>query len=186
MIDAHSSSNWSYLILQVLLEAFVALRLRFQSDPQSPPLSIVTRMNHSRATTQTHTLKKISIWCFAVAAECITIPVSIYSAWVMLGFGGCWVLWDTIQLLGREGGVSRQGYSLNRMIMSGTDYGGARGEKSPTNAHIDQQHTYFAVDSSSYFVFKSKSSAWVVSSAIKDKRRSYSLVFSLFRISMKN
>jgi len=52
------------------------------------------------------------------------------------------VLWDTIQLLRREGGVSRQGYSLNRMIMSGTDYGGARGEKSPTNTHIDQdEHT---------------------------------------------
>lgn len=56
--------------------------------------------------------------------------------------------------------------------MSGTDYGGARGEKSPANTHIDQRDTYFAVDSSSYFVFKSKSSAWVVSSAVMTRRKS--------------
>lgn len=39
-----------------------------------------------------------------------------------------------------------------------------------TQTHIDQQETetYFAVDSSSYLVFKSKSSAWVVSSAVRD------------------
>lgn len=40
--------------------------------------------------------------------------------------------------------------------------------RSHPQTHIDQWGTYFAVDSSSYFVFKSKSSAWVVSSAAKD------------------
>lgn len=39
-----------------------------------------------------------------MAAKHITIPVSIYSAWVMLGFRGCWALWETFQLLRREGG----------------------------------------------------------------------------------
>lgn len=108
MIDAHSSSNWSHLILQVLLEACVAFSQRSQSDPRQPLLSVVTLMNQ-RAFFAEHK-KKISILVLAVAAECITSPVSIYSAWVMLGFGGCWALWETIQLFGREtGGVSRQG-----------------------------------------------------------------------------
>lgn len=43
--------------------------------------------------------------------------------------------------------------------------------RSHPQTHIDQWGTYFAVDSSSYFVFKSKSSAWVVSSAAKDGER---------------
>ena len=85
--------------------------------------------------------EEISIFVLAVAAECITIPVSIYSVRVMLGFGGCWALWETIQLLGEQGGVSRQGDSLSRMIMSGTDYGGARREKSPTkHTHRSTRH----------------------------------------------
>ncbi len=80
-----------------------------------------------------------------------------------VGNAGIWrllsVVGDNPAVKGEKGGVSRQGDSLNRKIMSGTDYGGARGEKSPVNTHRDQQDTYFAVDSSSYFVFKSKSSA---------------------------
>lgn len=42
MIDANSSSNWSYLIL----EACAALSQRSQSDPRQPRLSVVTLMNH--------------------------------------------------------------------------------------------------------------------------------------------
>lgn len=58
------------------------------------------------------------------------------------------------------------------------------GRNHPQNTHIDQQDTYFAVDSSSYFVFKSKSSAWVVSSAVKDRKKSvYPLQFS-FKITV--
>ncbi len=80
-----------------------------------------------------------------------------------VGNAGIWrllsVVGDNPAVREKKGGVSRQGDTLNRMIMSGTDDGGARGEKSPANTHIDQPDTYFAVDSSSYLVFKSKSSA---------------------------
>lgn len=87
------------------------------------------------------TKRKFSISVRAAAAQRITIHIRIYSAWVMLGFGGCWALWETIQLFRREGGVSRQRDPLNRMIMSGTDYGGARGEKSPAkHTHRSARH----------------------------------------------
>ena len=80
-----------------------------------------------------------------------------------VGNAGIWRLLSVVgdnPAVRRAGGVSREGDSLSRMIMSGTGDVGARGEKSPAKyTHIDQQDTYFAVDSSSYFVFKSKSSA---------------------------
>lgn len=70
-------------------------------------------------------------------------------------------MWETFQLLGeRAGGVSREGDSLKQ-----DDYVKSRiwrepeGKSRPVNTQVDQRDTYFAVDSSSYFVFRSKSSA---------------------------
>lgn len=92
-----------------------------------------------------------------------SIPVSIHSV----------VVWERIQLFGRIRGVRRvrgAENGVNRTILSGN-----RGWKSLKGGGMwgatEKQDTYFAVDSSSYLVFKSKSSAWVVSSAVKDGGR---------------
>lgn len=73
-------------------------------------------------------------------------------------------MWETFQLLGRRRGsfqarrfTKQDDYVKNRLWTS------QRGEvtriQTHTHTQIDQQDTYFAVDSSSYLVFKSKSSA---------------------------
>lgn len=117
--------------------------LAFKSEISKWPLSALALCHgpdeSQSAQHYTHTKKKISILVLAVAAECI--PVSIYSAWVMLGFGGCWALWETIQLLGWKGRVSRRGDALNRMIMSGNRlWKSQRGEVTHKHTHRSTRH----------------------------------------------
>lgn len=81
----------------------MAFSLRSQRDPSAAP-----RLRHypdesDSAFAFAHAAHKTG------AAQRITIPVSIYNAWVMLGFGGRRALRETIQLFGREGGGEREG-----------------------------------------------------------------------------
>lgn len=138
----------------------MALSLRSQSDPQLPPLSVMTLMNQSALNYTTHRQKKISILVLCRGCRMHYNPCQYLQC---VGNAGIWRL---LSVVGDNPAVrERRGSFQARIFTKQDDYvrnrlwRSQRGKSHPQTHTSHQRDTYFAVDSSSYFVFKSKSSA---------------------------